>query len=53
VEFRERLGTLAREWVAFLEGAAKFEKKLPHGTIIVQVSQHESRPSPPPSYPTY
>jgi hypothetical protein len=30
------MGTLAREWVAFMEGASKFEKKMPHGSLVVR-----------------
>lgn len=38
VDFRTRAVELAKEWVEFQEGLAVWEKKLPHGTLVVQVN---------------
>ena len=39
IEWRQRALTMANEWVIFVNGAGKWERKLPHSTLIIRVEQ--------------
>ena len=39
IEWRQRALTMANEWIIFVNGAGKWERKLPHSTLIIRVDQ--------------